>query len=69
MHSTVVLKLLETRSSIRGKTTVETVRLAPSFCDASVAAWVYDSMISSGVQAGEGRPLYCRRSWEFDHTL
>ena len=21
------------------------------------------------VQVGKGRPLYCRRSWEFDHTL
>ena len=23
----------------------------------------------SPVQVGKGRPLYCRRSWEFDHTL
>ena len=28
----------------------------------NVAAWVYDSIISSGVQVGKGRPLYCRRS-------
>ena len=27
------------------------------------------SMISSGIQVGKGRPLYCRRSWELDHTL
>ena len=23
---------------------------------------------SSGTQVGYGRPLYCRRSWEVDHT-
>ena len=33
-----------------------------------VAVYVYDSIISSGVQVGKGRPLYCRRSWESDHT-
>ena len=31
-------------------------------------AWVYDSIISSGVQVRKGRPLYCRRSWESNHT-
>ena len=34
-----------------------------------VTVSVYDSIISSGTQVGKGRPLYCRRSWESDHTL
>ena len=34
----------------------------------TVATWVYDSIIASGVQVGVGRPLYCRRSWETDYT-
>ena len=34
----------------------------------AVSAEVYDSIISSGTHLGKGRPLYCRRPWESDHT-